>query len=264
VRNPEELFAGAARYYARFRAPYPDGVFALLRREFRLDGTGTLLDLGCGTGQVALRLARDFARVVAVDVDTGMLEEGRRAAVAADVKNVEWIRGTAEEMVPDRGPARLATCGNAFHWMDRERVLAGLDSAVEPEGGLAILAGGSISLWNTEATWARAAIDVIRRHLGGRRRAGKAVFEEPEERHEEVCRRSAFSRVKVHRIPVERRWTVDEFVGALYSTSYCSPVVLGDRRAAFEADLRATLAQVVPEEEPIVNRLEVDVIFARR
>ena len=53
---------------------------------------------------------------------------------------------------------------------------------------------------------------------------------------------------------------MDTFVGALFSTSYCSPTVLGDRRATFEADLRAALAGV-PE---IVRHLAVDVILARR
>jgi len=262
--DPEDLFSGAAGYYARYRAAYPADAFEVVRGAFAVDGTGTLLDLGCGTGQVALPLATDFDRVIALDVDDGMLREGRKAAAAAGVTNVEWMRGTAEERVSSAGPVRLATCGNAFHWMDRARVLDALDADIEPKGGVAILAGGSISLWTADTPWARATVEVIRRHLGERRRAGKSFFETPRERHEEVCRRSAFSRVETERVPVERRWTVDEFVGALYSTSYCSPTVLGDAREPFEADLRAALAAVLDGEESISHRLAVDVILARR
>ena len=73
----------------------------------------------------------------------------------------------------------------------------------------------------------------------------------------------AFREVETHVFPVERRWSFDQFVGALYSTSYCSPAVLGDRLPAFEADLRKTLASAVSEGE-IVHNIAVDAILARR
>ncbi len=55
--NPDELFATTAPYYARFRSGYPPAFFDHLVDRFGLDGTQTVLDLGCGTGQIALQLA---------------------------------------------------------------------------------------------------------------------------------------------------------------------------------------------------------------
>ena len=40
--------------------------------------------------------------------------------------------------------------------------------------------------------------------------------------------------------------TVDDVVGTQFSYSFTSPARLGDRRAAFEADLRAELLAVDP------------------
>jgi len=259
----QDLFAGAAPYYRRFRPAYPDGAFELLRSEFDLDGTGTLLDLGCGTGQAAIPLAGDFAKVVALDLDVEMLAEGREAAAAAGIDNIGWVEGAAESSAASHGKARLVTAGNAFHWMDRDRVLAALTDVVDPRGGVAILAGGSVSLWHTRAAWAAPVREVIQRYLGSGRRAGRGHFVQPAERHEEVCARSAFPNVETHVFPVERRWSYDQFVGALYSTSYCSPTVLGDRQRAFETELRETLARAVPEGE-IVHNIAVDAILARR
>ncbi len=46
----------------------------------------TVLDAGCGTGRVAVELARRGLQVVGVDVDRSMLERARRVS-----PDVEWI-----------------------------------------------------------------------------------------------------------------------------------------------------------------------------
>jgi len=44
------LYEGSAPYFARGRLPYPPEMAAALRDELALDGTGRLVDLGCGPG----------------------------------------------------------------------------------------------------------------------------------------------------------------------------------------------------------------------
>lgn len=51
------LYAGAARYYATGRIAYPAGVADALVTALDLDGTGRLLDIGCGPGSLTLLLA---------------------------------------------------------------------------------------------------------------------------------------------------------------------------------------------------------------
>jgi SAM-dependent methyltransferase len=73
-------FRGAAPYYVQGRLPYAAGLADALARELGLDGHGRLLDVGCGPGVVALRLAHLFDEVVGVDIDPDMLAEAARRA----------------------------------------------------------------------------------------------------------------------------------------------------------------------------------------
>ena len=59
--------------------------------------------------------------------------------------------------------------------------------------------------------------------------------------------RSAFQRIKHYRLDYRRTRDVDWIVGNLYSTSFASPAVLGERRAGFERDLRSTLLALNPD-----------------
>jgi SAM-dependent methyltransferase len=79
-----KLYEGSAPYYACGRVPYPPELAETLRAELRLDGTGRLLDVGCGPGSLALLLAPFFAEVVGLDPDPRMIAEvDREACVSA-------------------------------------------------------------------------------------------------------------------------------------------------------------------------------------
>lgn len=244
-------FAGTARYYARFRPPYPQALLDHLRDRFGLDGSGRLLDLGCGTGHLAIPMAGWFREAVGMDPEPEMLAEAAAQARRAGVRNVTWIEGGSGDLPQLRnrlGRFALVTIGEAFHWMDRDATLRALAGMVDPGGGLAVIYGPG-SLWSPKAPWQQALQGVIQRWLGPVRRAGSGVYEEPAERHEAVVARSAFRRMEIFRLPVTRSWTADQVVGWLYSTSFASPAVLGDRRPSFEADVRATLAALAPSGE---------------
>ena len=60
----------------------------------QLDGSGRLLDLGCGPGTLTLPLAPHFAEVAAIDPDEGMIAEARKAGAA----NVDWRIGRAADL----------------------------------------------------------------------------------------------------------------------------------------------------------------------
>lgn len=77
------LFTGTARHYARYRPGYPNMFFTDLVARFHLDGTGRLLDLGRGTGQLTLQLAEHVAAAIGIDPEPEMLAEAARQAQAA-------------------------------------------------------------------------------------------------------------------------------------------------------------------------------------
>ncbi|MEF8774517.1 MAG: class I SAM-dependent methyltransferase [Halobacteriales archaeon] len=62
-----------------------------------LSGSETVLDLGAGTGAVALRLADGAGRVVGRDVSEGMLDRGREKAAERGIENASFGEGTFRE-----------------------------------------------------------------------------------------------------------------------------------------------------------------------
>lgn len=224
-------------------------MFGLLRSKFQLDGTGRLLDLGCGTGAIALGLRNDFAEVVGMDPEPELIREAESIAAEAGAKNVRWIEAGSEDLARmrnDLGTFRLVTMANAFHWMDRDATLRILYEMIERDGGIAVLGGETLGI--EPAGTQRVIQDVIRRWLGETRRAGTGTYVAPAERHEVVIARSSFRNIEHHNFVVVHRRTTDEILGGLYSTSFASPYVLGSKREAFEADLCAELQRLSPND----------------
>ena len=92
--------------------------------------TPTVIDLGCGPGSLALRVADRLpnARVIAVDADPLLLELGRRAVgdrggrirwVDADLRDSELAR-----LVGLNGTADAAISTTALHWLSPEELTA--------------------------------------------------------------------------------------------------------------------------------------------
>jgi SAM-dependent methyltransferase len=157
-------FAGVAEDYQRYRVPYPDEIFDWIIREYGLDGRGRLLDSGCGTGHVCLRLSRWFEDVVAIDPEPDMLRVAARAARRQRVANVRFLRLRAEEVTPSLAPLRLVTFGNSFHWTDRVTVARALIPLIAPGRGLVALASSSVRAG--EQPWKAALRDTINAWTG--------------------------------------------------------------------------------------------------
>lgn len=244
----DNVFHGTAWYYSRFRPQYPDALFDYLVEKFEPGGDSSLLDLGCGTGQIAIPLAPLFKRVFAMDPDAEMLKEGQEVAAESAIHNIQWIQGGSDQLETIR-PAlqnlRLVVLASSFHWMDRTAVLETLHSMLDRGGGIAIT--GYPSLWNLDGDWQEAVRSVIQRWLGAKRRAGADHYQEPKERHETIVSRSPFRNLEQMELKVKRTWTVGGIMGHLLSTSFCSPRVLGEKRTDFERDLRRTLETLRPD-----------------
>ena len=193
------LFTGTAWHYARYRPGYPEAFLADLVARFRLDGTGRLLDVGCGTGQLTIPLAEHVSSAIGMDPVPEMLFEAATRAQAGHVTNVTWAQGSSVDLPGEFGRFRLVTMGRSFHWMDRERVLTALAGMVDADGGL-VIANDSCLVRPTTA-WQQAIEDLQHRFLPRDWQADSPSLSNAHESHEEILARSLFR--GVHRLVYE-------------------------------------------------------------
>ncbi len=106
-RARAESFGARAEAYDQTRPSYPTELTSWLTR----DGVGTAVDVGCGTGQVALLLAAAGVSVIGVEPD-------RRMAEIARTHGVEVVVVPFEQWVPPRHDYDLVCSGTAWHWID--------------------------------------------------------------------------------------------------------------------------------------------------
>jgi len=240
------IYEGTAWYYSRFRPKYPPSLVSLLREKFRLDGTGRLLDLGCGPGPVAIALAHLFEKVLAMDPDDGMRAEGERIARERGINNIEWRFGGSKDLSSALGQFRLVTMGNSFHWMDRARTLDALYDIVTDGGGIAVVGEGAPIVPPPMTPWRAAINTVVKRYVGARPLPWENQGVRPADLHQTYIERSRFRDLISYSESFDVEWTIDSMIGNLYSMSFCSRRVLGDRVDAFERDLRDAILAVEP------------------
>lgn len=245
------LFAGSAAYYAQGRVAYPPALTQALVRELQLDGTGRLLDIGCGPGSLTLPLAPHYADGVAIDADPDMIEVASSRAARHGLDNISWRQLRGEELGAELAPVRTAVLAQSFHWMDRPRVAGLVHDLLEAGGTLVHVhatthRGGSDTegLSGPQPPY-EAIAELVQNYLGAERRAGQGVlrFGTPSG-EDEVYRGAGFvdpQRIEVPAWVVER--SVDDVVAAVYSQSGSAPHLFGDRLPDFGHELRILVAQ---------------------
>jgi SAM-dependent methyltransferase len=187
---------------------------------------GAVLDAGCGTGELARRLAPRVSRVDAVDVSAPMLEVARAGAPA----NVAWIHGKIEE-AELAGPYSLITAGDSIHWFDWERAFPRFAALLAPDAPLAVVHRD----WLSEEL-RRVLAPVYERHSWN-------VDFAPLDPVTELERRGLFVRTGEH-VTAPEPWhpAIDELVGVHFSTSGLARPRLRDPEA-FAAEARAAIEQ---------------------
>ena len=117
----------------------------------------TVLDLGCGTGDLAHEIAKSGAAVIGIDLSAEMV-----AAARSKYPGIDFRIGDGEDFMLER-PVDAVFSNAALHWMRRpERVIRCVWDALKPGGRFAAEFGGK---GNVE-TVVDAIIRVLRRDFG--------------------------------------------------------------------------------------------------
>lgn len=229
------LFTGTVENYRLFRSRVPSEIASLLVSKTRSETDRCkLLDLGTGTGFVIEALKHDFGEIIGVDSDPDMLAAARLDVKPLPSQSIQWVHARAEEYFPDSGwEPDLVTMSRAFHWFDREKVLANFDTFVAPEGLVAVM--GDFSIWTSQQDWKLAMRTLVQSFLGEPRRAGDGFKQDDERPFREVLEQSSFSNIEEHTIHVASEREPASVIGYLHSTSFAAPRLFGSRLKEFDS-----------------------------
>jgi SAM-dependent methyltransferase len=248
------LYQGAAAHYRHGRPPYSPELEAVLTEEVGLDGSGRLLDAGCGPGFLTVRLAPLFAEAVGLDPDPAMLAEGHRVAQERSITNIRWVRAVAEDLPRAApGPFRLVTFGQSFHWTDEARVAEAVYDTLEPRGALALIVhtveGRPVPPSPGPPPIPHAEIKaLVEKYLGSTRRAGQGTAAVRTHRFEDVLARTRFGAPRtifLAGIPDLLRDS-ESVVSLYFSLASSAPHLFGDRVEDFAGEVRELLASRSP------------------
>lgn len=148
--------AAAARYWRRFL-------------DAGLVSAGdSVLDVGCGTGESAIDMARVASAVVGLDLSSRMLDVARARSRDAGTTNVEFVQADAQVHPFGTGTFDMAISRfGAMFFADPVTAFSNIARATRPAGGLRLLAWQGLA----ENEWLTA--------IRGALAAGRALPEPP-------------------------------------------------------------------------------------
>jgi SAM-dependent methyltransferase len=134
-------FDQVAELYASARRGLPDEI---IRDLFALAGiepaVARVLEIGCGTGQATLPLARRGCRVVCVEIGSNLARIARRNL--GEFPLVEVVNARFEDWEPDGAIFDIVFAATAWHWLDAQLRYAKAAALLKPSGVLAFTMGG--------------------------------------------------------------------------------------------------------------------------
>lgn len=99
-----------------------------------------VLDVGCGTGQFVVKIARHVAQATGIDLTPAMLEQARAHQLKEGVHNVNWRRADSSALPVDDGSFSLVTSRSMLHHAaDPYATVAEMRRACGPGGRVAVM-----------------------------------------------------------------------------------------------------------------------------
>jgi SAM-dependent methyltransferase len=259
-------FAGrTAVSYRRYRRDVPDAVVQTLVERAGAGPDDLGVDVGSGTGQLAVPLARRIGTLLAVEPETAMLallrQRGRDDGVAnlLCVLAADTDLGLVTEVV-GQGTCALVTVANALHWMDADQFFGSARRLLRPAGVLAVVTHG-VPLWLGDTDWAAALRRFLERWLGAG--AGTSCGTDARTLRERSAAMEAagFDALDLAAHSYDAPVDAEYVIGHLYS-AMSEEHVPAARQSEFENGVRTALEPFACA--PLVERVPVTVLLGRR
>lgn len=243
-------FGRVAADYDRHRPGFPPAFFKrMAHRKWSRPGLRAL-DLGTGTGTLALGFARQGMSCVGVDPAEGLLQVAR-ARAADEGLDARFEVATAEKTGQPDGSFDVVCSGQSWWWFDGAAAVQEAKRVLRPNGRLII---ATFSYIPTPGSVAGRTEELILRHNTGWTKAGGNGF------HPEfvddldrggVFRTETFSYV----VPVP--FSHEAWRGRARACNGVGASLQADQVDAFDRDLKAMLAADFPGELTVPHRIFV-------
>lgn len=130
-------FGRKAAAYDRFRPGYPDELFDHVADACGLDGRGTVIDVGAGTGLSSAGFAPRCSTLVCLEPSADMA-----ALARSRLEPFPWatvVESTFEAWEPSVAGADVVVSANAWQWLDPAVRWAKAAEVLAPDGHLALV-----------------------------------------------------------------------------------------------------------------------------
>ncbi len=218
------------------RVPYPDEVFTILM-DLVTDRPYTILDVGCGPGNIARQLVNLVERVDAVDISLPMIEKGR-SLPNGNHPNLNWIHGRVED-VELHPPYSLVTAAQSLHWMDWDIVLPRFRSVLTPNGYVTTATADALP-----TPWSEELSKLIRLYSTN-------PYYQPFDLIQELETRGLYQHLgEKQTAPIPFTQSIDDYLASFHAMSSLSRNHMGEENAAaFDEQLRNLVSPFSKEEQ---------------
>ena len=250
-----------ADLYHMYRHGYQAEAIDLIAGAFGLDDADLVVDLGCGTGQLTLPLARRVRAVVGIDPEPDMLRRASEAAREAGIGNVSWMLG-ADGSLPGlvglfgAGSAGAVTIGQALHWMRPDELFAAAVPLLRRGGGVAVVTNGT-PLWLQDSGWSRGLRAFLERWLAARVTSACGTDGASQDRYAKALAQGF--EVARAAVDYEAELCLDQIVGGVYSAIPVDRLPPPSQRAAFAQQVRAAIGP----QDRFTERVHVAILTGR-
>jgi trans-aconitate methyltransferase len=247
-----------AEFYHQYRRGYPPTVIDTLTGAFGLTSDDIVIDLGCGTGQLTLPIARRVRAVAGVDPEPDMLARARQATAEQGITNVSWLLGADTDipalaaLLGDRR-AGAATIGQALHWMRYRELIPALVPLLRPGGGIAVITNG-IPMWLQDSPWSQALCGFLEQWSGSRPTNTCGTDDASQQRYRETMAEAGLD-VTETSYAYTGELDLDHLIGGVYSALPVQKLPPPDQRTAFADQIRRAVAPHAPFTEPVPVRM---------
>lgn len=234
--------------YERYRPGFPESFFDHLV-DLGWIGTGLrCLDLGTGTGSIALGFQARGLEAIGIDIAPEMLRvAGRRAADRG--LSVRFLEGRAESTGLDEAGFDIVSAGQCWWWFDSEATIREVQRILAPGGRLIIC---NFSYLPLPGSVAQRTEELILRHNPGWSMAGGQRIH-PEQ--VEALDDGGFQDVMSFSYIVDVPFSHEAWRGRIRTCNGVGSALSDEQVEGFDTDLVELLAQRFPGELNVPHRI---------